>query len=174
MNELNECAHTYELLNHIWWWCSFFYDFISLLNKQNISNKFSIYIRQASLKVFLQYPLYVTKDKNWQRCTPHDMASMDDESSDSPHKKKKPVESTFLGLRALLPTTVETCRTKRRPWRRDDVIRDCRESGRRGEMSASERERRKARHVYQLADIKVLTPSTLHWITHDKKRATTL
>jgi len=48
---------------------------------------------------------------------------------------KNPVESTFHGLRALVPTTVETCRTKRRPrWRDMTSYETGEESGKRGEM----------------------------------------
>ena len=172
---MNTCTHTYALLNLIW--C----DLIRYCNTYlpiHFNRTFrpaSLYKHHAFQQVFLQYPLSVNNNKIWQRCTPHGMASMDDESSDSPHRqKKKPVESTFHSQRALVPTPVETCRTKRRPWRRDDVIRDRRsQAGEAKCQVTSERVRRKTPYIYQLAHItgthalRTMPLASMHWITHE-------
>jgi hypothetical protein len=182
MNELldwlTKCTHTYELLIS----GVIIFVLLRFISQFNLINKTSLpashYTRQAFLPVFLQYPLYDIKDKNWQRCTPHDVASMDDESSDSPHTKK-PVSSTFLGLGALVPTSVQTCRAERRPWRRDDVIRDSRGVGQaRRNVSLGAREKENASHLpacphytHTLATMPLIHLAVNHsW----QKRATTL
>jgi len=142
---MNECLRTYELLNHIW--------------SDDIRSSKTYLPIQFNNKTFLPPSLYLHTPSTSQSFPTTSVIRHQRQKLTTlyttrygingwrvirlPAHRKKPVESTFLSRLALVPATVETCRTKRRPWRRDDVTRDCRESGRRGEMSALERVRKK-------------------------------
>jgi hypothetical protein len=147
---MNTCTHTYALLNLIW--C----DLIRYCNTYlpiHFNRTFrpaSLYKHHAFQQVFLQYPLSVNNNKIWQRCTPHGMASMDDESSDSPHRQKKKTGRVHIPQPASasaytsrdMPNEKKAMTTR---WRHTRPP----ESGRRGEMSSYERasEKENALHL---------------------------
>jgi hypothetical protein len=173
-------AHTYELLKqYLVWRHSFFLRFIPIFSfTKSTFQPSSLYPRQAFLQVFLQYPLYVTNDKNWQRCTSHDMASMDDES-DSPRTPKN--------RSSPHSTAAERWYHRRghaeRKEGRDEAVTSYETVGSQaGEAKCqlSERVRRQTRHIYQLAYIthtQYYRYNTTHHLALNhscQKRATTL